>query len=37
MDAYLKRFERYEESLKWPQDEWAVNLSALLRGKALEV
>ena len=37
MDAYLKRFERYEESLKWPQEEWAVNLSALLRGKALEV
>ena len=37
MDAYLKRFERYQESLKWPQEEWAVNLSALLRGKALEV
>ena len=37
MDAYLKRFERYEESLKWPQEEWAMNLSALLSGKALEV
>ena len=37
MDAYLKRFGRYEESLKWSQEEWAVNLSALLRCKALEV
>ena len=32
MDAYLKRFERYEENLKWPREEWAVNLSAPLRG-----
>ena len=32
MDAYLKRFERYEENLKWPREEWAVHLSAPLRG-----
>lgn len=29
MDAYLNRLERYEESLKWPRKEWAVNLSVM--------
>ncbi|XP_064649953.1 uncharacterized protein LOC135501648 [Lineus longissimus] len=37
MDAYLQRFERYAETQKWPQEQWAMNLSALLKGKALEV
>ena len=37
MDAYLKMFERYATSLKWPQDEWAVNLSALLKSKSEKV
>ena len=37
MDAYLKRFERFAESAGWPQKDWAVSLSALLKGKSLEV
>ena len=37
MDAYLKRFERFAENAKWPKEEWATNLSALLQGKALDV
>ena len=37
MDAYLQRFERYAKAQKWPIDEWAVHLSALLKGKALDV
>ena len=37
MDAYLQRFERYATSQNWPKDEWAVHLSALLKGKALDV
>ena len=37
MDAYLQRFERYALAQKWPPDQWAINLSALLKGKALEV
>lgn len=37
MDAYLQRFERYATSQKWPKEQWAVHLSALLKGKALEV
>ena len=37
MDAYLQRFERYATSQSWPKDEWAVHLSALLKGKALDV
>ena len=37
MDAYLKRFERFAKNAKWPETEWATNLSALLQGKALEV
>lgn len=37
MDAYLQRFERYAKSQNWPNDEWAVHLSALLKGKALDV
>ena len=37
MDAFLQRFERYVVAQKWPPDQWAFNLSALLKGKALEV
>lgn len=37
MDAYLDRFERYAQSQGWPEATWAISLSALLQGKALDV
>ena len=37
LDAYLQRFERYTVSQEWERTIVAVNLSALLKGKALEV
>ena len=37
IDSYLQRFERFAEINKWEREEWAVYLSALLTGKALEV
>ena len=37
MDAYLNRFEKYAESQSWPKTSWAISLSALLQGKALDV
>ena len=37
VDSYLQRFERYAELQNWPREEWALYLSALLKGKALEV
>lgn len=37
LDAYLNRFERYAASQRWLKQDWAVNLSALLTGKALQV
>lgn len=37
MDAYLRRFERFATIAKWPKSEWALALSSLLTGKALEV
>ena len=37
MDVYLKRFERFAKNAKWPDEEWATNLSTLLQGKALAV
>ena len=37
LDAYLQRFERYATEQGWRQQNWALNLSALLSGKALEV
>ena len=37
MDSFLKRFERFAVNAKWPKEEWATNLSALLQGKALDV
>ncbi len=36
LDAYLSRFERFATSHDWPTNEWAINLSTLLTGKALE-
>ena len=37
MDSYLSRFEKYAEANKWAPERWALNLSALLTGSALEV
>ena len=37
MDSYLSRFERFAESQKWKRDDWATCLSALLKGRALDV
>ena len=37
IDAYLMRFERYAIVQGWPKEHWAVDLSALLTGKGLEV
>ena len=37
MDAFLHRFEIYAETQYWRRDQWTVYLSALLKGKALEV
>ena len=37
MDAFLHRFEIYAAAQGWKEDTWAIYLSALLKGKALEV
>ena len=37
MDSYLSRFERYAEVQGWKLKQWALHLSALLNGKALDV
>ena len=37
LDAYIERFERFAKIQKWKEENWAVALSALLTGKALEV
>ena len=37
MDAFIRRFESYAVSLEWPIDKWAIHLSALLHGIALDV
>ena len=37
MDSYLSRFEKYAVANKWDRSIWAVYLSALLKGRALEV
>ena len=36
MDNYINRFERIAEINRWPREEWAANLSALLTGRALD-
>ena len=37
LDSYLLRFERYAENASWEKDKWAINLSALLTGRAMDV
>ncbi|WP_353804350.1 hypothetical protein, partial [Acinetobacter baumannii] len=37
IDSYLARFERFAESSNWQPQDWAIRLSALLTGQALEV
>ena len=37
MDSYISRFEKYAVVNKWDESLWAVYLSALLTGRALEV
>jgi len=37
IDSYLRRFEHYAVLQDWPAGEWALYLSALLKGRALEV
>ena len=37
MDSYLSRFEKYATANKWDQSVWAAYLSALLKGRALDV
>ena len=37
MDSFLSRFEKYEVANKWDRSIWAAYLSALLKGRALEV
>ena len=37
LDPYLLRFERYAENASWEKDTWAIKLSALLTGRAMDV
>ena len=37
MDSYLSRFEKYAVANKWDRSIWAAYLSALLKGRVLEV
>jgi len=37
MDSYLNRFEQFDTSQRWDPSTWALCLSALLRGRALDV
>ena len=37
LDAYIQRFERYALTQELDHEEWAISLSALLKGKALDV
>ena len=37
MDSYLSRFEKYATANKWDKIVWAAYLSALLKGRALDV
>ena len=36
-NAFLHRFQVYADSQGWKKGQWAVYLSALLKGKALDV
>ena len=37
MDSYLSRFEKYATANKWDKNVWAAYLSALLKGRTLDV
>ena len=37
MDSYLSRFEKNAPANKWDKNVWAVYLSELLKGRALDV
>ena len=37
MDSYLSRFEKYATANKWDKNVWTAYLSALLKGRALDV
>ena len=37
MDSYLSRFEKYATANKWDKNVWAAYLSALQKGRALDV
>nr|XP_034310606.1 uncharacterized protein LOC117680625 [Crassostrea gigas] len=37
IDAYIQRFEIYATTQKWNKNTWGTHLSALLKGKALDV
>ena len=37
LDSYLLRFQRYAENASWEKDTWAIKLSALLTGRAMDV
>ena len=37
LDSYLLCFERYPENASWEKDTWAIKLSALLTGRAMDV
>ena len=37
LDSYLLRFERYAENASWEKDTWAIKLSALSTGRAMDV
>ena len=37
LDSYLIRFERYAENASWEKNTWAITMSALLTGRAMDV
>ena len=37
MDSYLSKFEKHATANKWDKNVWATYLSALLKGRALDV
>ena len=37
LDSYLLRFKRYAQNASWEKDTWAIKLSALLTGRAMDV
>ena len=37
LDSYLLCFERYAENASWEKDTWAIKLSVLLTGRAMDV